>query len=155
MPLTFGTGDGDVDCHILARAWILLVVLMVIGCEGVIVSEVRGISGSDKSSSYADGHVTYTKPFNPKHVIYQVFGPAGNVAAISYFNVNLPPQQVDAARLAWSLKITTTSLAVVADIVEHGDSDSFGCRIVVDSEVNAERISNEVNADTHCLVQGA
>ena len=94
-------------------------------------------------------------PFNPKQVIYEVFGPAGTVADISYFDVNSEPQQVDGARLPWSLKITTNSSAVVGSIVAQGDSDSIGCRIVVDGEVKAERISNEVNAFTHCLVKGA
>jgi len=88
-------------------------------------------------------------------MIYEVFGPAGTVADISYFDVNSEPQQVDGARLPWSLKITTTSPSVVGSIVAQGDSDSIGCRIVVDGEVKAERISNEVNAYTHCLVTGA
>jgi hypothetical protein len=43
----------------------------------------------------------------------------------------------------------------VGDIVAQGDSNSIGCRIVVDGVVKAERISNEVNAYTHRLVKGA
>jgi hypothetical protein len=141
--------------RVLPRVWIPLVVLMVIACGGFIVSRVHGIFGSEKRPSYADGQVQDTKPFNPKQVIYEVFGSAGAVAAISYFDVNSEPDQVDGACLPWSLKITATSPAVVGNIVAQGDSDSIGCRIMVDGQVKAERISNEVNAYTHCPVKGA
>ena len=65
---------------------------------------------------------------------YEVFGPTGTVADISYFDVNSQPQQVDGASLPWSLKITTTSPSVVGSVVAQGDSDSIGCRIVVNGE---------------------
>jgi hypothetical protein len=44
---------------------------------------------------------------------------------------------------------------MVGNVVSQGDCDSIGCRIVVDGQVKAERISNEVNAYTHWLVKGA
>jgi hypothetical protein len=141
--------------RVLRRLWIPLVVLLVIGCGGFIVSRVHGIFGAEARPSYADGQAADATPFNPKQVIYEVFGPAGTVAKISYFDANSEPQQVDEARLPWSLKITTTSPSVVGSLVAQGDSDSIGCRIVVDGEVTAERISNEVNAYTHCLIKGA
>jgi len=87
-------------------------------------------------------------------MIYEVFGPAGTVADISYFDVNSQPQQVDGAALPWSLTITANSQSVVGSVVAQGDSDSIGCRIVVDGDVKAERISDEVNAYTHCLITG-
>jgi len=34
-------------------------------------------------------------------------------------------------------------------------SDSIGCRVVVDGVVKAERVPNDVNAYTHCLVKAA
>ena len=141
--------------RVLSRLWIPLVVLVVIACGGYVVSRVHGIFGAEKRPSYTDGQVDDTRSFNPKQVIYEVFGPAGTVANISYFDVNSEPQQVDGARLPWSLTITTSVPALVGSIVAQGDSDSIGCRIVVDGEVKAERISNEVNAFTHCLVKGA
>ena len=36
-----------------------------------------------------------------------------------------------------------------------GDSDSIGCRIVVDGVVKAARISHEVNGFTLCLLKAA
>ena len=141
--------------RILRRVWIPLVILVVIGCGGLIVWRIHGIFGAEKRPSYVDGQVDNPRPLNPKQVIFEVFGPAGTVAHISYFDANSEPRQVDGARLPWSLKITTTSQSVVGSIVAQGDSNSIGCRIVVDGEVKAERISNEVNAYTHCLVTGA
>jgi hypothetical protein len=43
----------------------------------------------------------------------------------------------------------------MGNVVAQGDSNRIGCRIVVDGQFKAERISNEVNAYTHCLVKGA
>jgi hypothetical protein len=36
-----------------------------------------------------------------------------------------------------------------------GDGDSIGCRILVDDDVKAEKISNEYNAFTSCLLKAA
>jgi len=141
--------------RVLRRVWILLVILVVIGCGGLIVSKIHGIFGAEERPSYVHGQVDDPKAFKPKQMIYEVFGPAGTVADISYFDVNSEPQQVRGARLPWSLTITATAPSVVGSIVAQGDSDSIGCRIVVDGEVKAERMSNEVNAYTHCLVTGA
>jgi hypothetical protein len=87
--------------------------------------------------------------------VYEVSGPVGTVADICYFDVNSHPQRVDAAPLPWSLQITAKAPTVVGNVVAQGDSDSIGCRIVVDGQVKAERISNEVNAYPHCLDKGA
>jgi hypothetical protein len=132
-----------------------MVVLLVIGCGGFTVSRIHGAFDSERRPSYAEGRVEDLKPFNPKHLIYEVFGPAGTYADISYFDVNSQPQQVDGARLPWSLTIATTLPAIVGSVVAQGDSDSIGCRIVVNGEVKAERTSYGVNAFTHCLVKGA
>lgn len=108
-----------------------------------------------KRPSYSDTNLENSKPFNPKHLTYEIFGPPGTVADISYFDVNSEPQRVDGAVLPWSLHITTNDAAVMGNIVAQGNSDSIGCRITVDGKVRAERVSNEVNAYTYCLVKSA
>ena len=110
---------------------------------------------SEKRPSYSDGQVDEAKPFNPKRLTYEIFGPPGTVADISYFDVNSEPQRVQGAVLPWQLEIVTTLPAVVGSIMAQGDSNSIGCRIIVDGEVKAERISNEVNAYTFCLLKAA
>jgi Mycobacterium membrane protein len=66
------------------------------------------------------------------------------VATISYFDVNAEPQDVEGASLPWSLRFEITKATARGSIVAQGDSDSIGCRIIVDDEVKAERISNQV-----------
>ena len=140
---------------LLSRTWIPLVVLAVIVVGAFVVYRVDGYFGSTKRESYADSNLENPKPFNPKRISYEVFGPAGAVADISYFDVNGDPQRVDGAQLPWSLHLTTTKAAVMGNLVAQGDSDTLGCRITVDGEVKAERISHEVHAYTFCLVKSA
>jgi hypothetical protein len=140
---------------VLSRTWILLVVLAVMVIGGFIVFRVHGFFGSEKRESYADSNLGNPKPFNPKRITYEVFGPAGTVADISYFDVNGDPQRVDGAPLPWSLHVSTTLPTVIGELVAQGDSDSIGCRITVDDVVKAERVSNQVNAFTFCVVKSA
>jgi hypothetical protein len=125
-----------------------MVVLAVVVIGGFIVYRVHGYFGSEKRESYADSNLESPKPFNPKRITYEVFGPSGTVADISYFDVNSDPQRVDGAQLPWSLHISTTKPAVMGNLVAQGDGDSIGCRITVDGEVKAERSSSGVNAYT-------
>ena len=66
----------------LRRLWIPLVVLVVIAAGGLTVSRLHGIFGSEKQTSYSDTRIDNAKPFNPKHVRYEVFGAPGTVADI-------------------------------------------------------------------------
>ncbi len=43
----------------------------------------------------------------------------------------------------------------VGSIAAQGDSDSIGCRILVDGVVKAEKITHEVSAFTFCLLKAA
>ena len=140
---------------LLSRVWIPLVVLAVVIVGGFVVIRVHGYFGSEKRESYADSNLKNPDPFNPKRIVYEVFGPAGTIADISYFDVNADPKRVDKAPLPWSLHITTTKAAVMGNLTARGNSDSIGCRITVDDVVKAERISNEVHAYTFCLVKSA
>lgn len=137
------------------RTWIPLVILVVVIVGGFTVHRIRGFFGSENRPSYSDTNLENSKPFNPKHLTYEIFGPPGTVADNSYFDVNSEPQRVDGAVLPWSLHITTNDAAVMGNIVAQGNSDSIGCRITVDGKVRAERVSNEVNAYTYCLVKSA
>ena len=64
------------------------------------MSRLHGIFGSEKQLSYSDTRVDDAKPFNPKHLRYEVFGAPGTVADISYFDVNGEPQHLKGAQLA-------------------------------------------------------
>jgi hypothetical protein len=148
-------GLGMAFAGVLRRAWLPVVVLAVVGGAGFSVSRVRAASASDQAAPYGKSEVADIGQLSQKSVTYEVFGPVGTVADISYFDVNSDPRRVDGARLPWSIRITANSPAVVGNVVAQGDSSSIGCRIVVDGQVKAERISNEVSAFTYCRVKGA
>ena len=118
-------------------------------------TESTATSVPKSAQSYADSNLESPKPFNPKQISYEVFGPPGTVADISYFDVNSDPKRVDGAPLPWALNITTIKAAMMGNLVAQGNSDSIGCRIVVDGDVKAEKMSNEVHAFTFCLVKSA
>jgi hypothetical protein len=140
----------------LKRVWIPLVILAVLCAGGFTVSRLHGIFGSEKELSYADTRKDETKPFNPKHLTYEVFGPPGTVAEISYFDANGDPQRVKGIQLPWSLDFAITAATVAGNIAAQGDSDSISCRILVDGVVKAEKTTeHEVSAFTYCLLKAA
>lgn len=148
-------GEGFTIFRVLGRLWIPLVVLVVIGAGGLTVSRLHGIFGSERRPSYADSNINDSQPFNPKHLTYEIFGSPGTVADISYFDVDDDPRLVKGASLPWSLEFAFSKAAVVGSIVAQGDSDSIGCRILVDGQVKAENISNQVHAFTSCILKSA
>jgi hypothetical protein len=130
-------------------------VLVVVGAGGFTVSRLHGIFGSEKRAVYTDTKVNDSKPFNPKRLTYEVFGPAGAVANISYYDANSEPTFVRGVSLPWSLNFDLTQAAGAGSIMAQGDADSIGCRIIVDDKVKAEKISNETNAFTSCILKAA
>jgi hypothetical protein len=129
----------------------LLVAVAVVAVAGFCVYRLHGIFGSHHNTSAASAISNDITPFNPKRVVLEVFGPPGTVATINYLDVNAQPQRVDDTNLPWSYNITTTEPAVFANVVAQGDSDSIGCRIIIDGVVKDERSVNTVNAYTYCL----
>jgi Mycobacterium membrane protein len=140
--------------RILRRLWIPFLILAVIGAGGLTVSRLHNIFGSEKRPMYADSQIINAPTADPKHLTYEVFGPPGTVAKIGYFDVNGDPRRVDEAHLPWSLTFAITE-ASVGNIVAQGDSDSIGCRIVVDGVVKAEKITHEVSAFTYCALKAS
>jgi hypothetical protein len=133
---------------LVRRAWIPLVLVVVLAVSGLIVMRLHKVFGSQDLNAGAGAGIEIV-PFNPKIVIYDVFGPAGTTATIDYFDADANTHEVNAA-LPWSTTISTTLPAVSANIMAQGDSDHIGCRITVDGTVR-----DEVNAQTFCLVKSA
>lgn len=140
---------------LLSRVWLPLVVVVVIGLGGYAVLRLHSAFGTESRPSYGQGPVEESKPVGAKQLVYEVFGPEGAVADINYFDADANPQQVGGAPLPWSMTISSDSAAIIGSIVAQGNSNTIGCRILVDGEVKAEKISNETNAFTSCLVRGA
>jgi hypothetical protein len=77
------------------------------------------------------------------------------VADISYFDVNGDPQHLKGAELPWTLEFAVTTATSVGNVVAQGDSDSIGCRILVDNVVKSEKTSHETSAFAFCLLKNA
>ncbi len=129
----------------------LLAAVVVLGVAAFGVYRLHGIFGSHNNTSTGSGIENDITPFNPKQVIYEVFGAPGAVATINYLDVNAAPQRVDDATLPWKYQATTTQPAVIANLVAQGNGNTLGCRIIIDGEIKDERTVNEVRAYTFCL----
>lgn len=140
---------------LLKRLWIPLVVIAVLAAGGLTVSRLHGIFGSEKSLSYGDTKNDKGKPYNPKKMKYEIFGPPGTAAQISYFDENGEPVHQDVT-LPWSLEFPISAAAGIGSIAAQGDSDTIGCRIIVDGVVKAEETTtHEVSSFVSCLLKAA
>jgi Mycobacterium membrane protein len=139
---------------LVKRAWIPIVMVVVLVVGAFMVSRLHGVFGSHRYVPDA-GNADAIVQFNPKWVLYEVFGPAGTVADVNYLDADAQPQRVDGATLPWSLTLVTTLTAVSANVVAQGDSDSIGCRVTVNGVVRDEHTVAAYNAQTSCLVKSA
>jgi hypothetical protein len=138
---------------VAARAWIPLVLVVVLAFSGLIVTRLHKVFGSQDLNAAAGAGIEIVQ-FNPKILVYDVFGPAGTTATIDYFDADANTHEVTTA-LPWSTTISTTLPAVSANIMAQGDGDQIGCRVTVDGVVRDQRSTDGRNAQTFCLVKSA
>jgi Mycobacterium membrane protein len=138
----------------LRRAWIPLVLIVVLTVSGFGVIRLHRIFGSEDLNANAGAGIQIVQ-FNPKVVTYEVFGPPGTTAIINYWDAEANTHQVNGAPLPWSHTLSTTLPAVSANIMVQGDGDQIRCRITVDGVVREEKTADGLNAQTFCLVKSA
>jgi Mycobacterium membrane protein len=136
------------------RAWIPLVLVVVLAVSGLVVSRLHKIFGSADLNANAGAGIEIVQ-FNPKVVTYEVSGPAGATANINYWDENANTHQVNGAPLPWSFTISTTLPSVSANIMAQSDSNQISCKITVDGVVREQQNSDGHNAQTFCLVKSA
>lgn len=139
----------------LGRGWIPLVLVVAIALSGFTIYRMHGIFGSHQSADAAGGGADQIVPFNPKRVLYEVYGPSGTVGSISYLDENAKPQRADFTTLPWSYLVTTTLPSMFANLVAQGDSETIGCRISVNGEVRENQSADGHDAQAFCLVKAA
>jgi hypothetical protein len=138
------------------RHWLLLLVLVSIAIGGFVVYRMHGLFGSNNEiTREGSGIANDAKPFNPKRITYEVFGPAGAVATINYLDLSANPQSIRQAPLPWTLTLTTTAPAASPILLAQGNSETIGCRITVDGKVKDEKSAVGVDAFTFCQVKSA
>lgn len=137
---------------LLKRAWIPLLFVIVLSISGVVVSRLHRIFASEDPNAGAGQGIEIVQ-FNPKVVTYEVFGPAGTVVNLNYWDAEANTHQIDGAVLPWSLTLSTILPSVAANIMVQGNSDQIGCRILIDNRIRAEEHADGLNAQTFCLVK--
>lgn len=135
----------------LAQRWTILVAAVVIAVAGFAVYRLHGVFASEDVVSTPDNSANDIVPFNPKHVVIEVFGPPGTIATVTYTDVDSQPQRADDVTLPWTYDATTTQPAVAANVTAQGDGSSITCRITIDDEVKDERTVTTLNALTFCM----
>jgi len=139
--------------RLLRKIWMPLVIAAVAAVAIFTVDRLHGVFGKTETTRPGSGLADDPQPFDPKTVVYEIFGPAGSIATVNYLNLDAEPQIARDVVLPWSVTLTTNAPAAAANVVAQGNSDTIGCRIIVDGEVKDERVSTGVSAQTFCIVK--
>ena len=83
--------------RLFKRTWVPLVMVIVVAIASFTVSRLHGIFGSNMYRPDVGNADAIVVPFNPKRVLYEIFGPPGTVADINYSDADAQPQRVDGA----------------------------------------------------------
>ncbi|CDO08299.1 hypothetical protein C1S82_19575 [Mycolicibacterium cosmeticum] len=142
--------------NVLKRAWIPLVIVVVVAVASFTVMRVRTFFGTGPGYVSTENSASdESEPFDPKVVKYEIWGEPGATANINYMDLDAKPQRADNAPLPWTLTLSTTAPSVFPTISGQGDGSTLSCRITVDDEVKDERTVDGVGAHTYCLVKSA
>ena len=101
---------------LLKRAWIPLLIVIVVLVGGFAVKRMRTFFGSDGILVTPKVFANDPKPFDPKVVKYEVFG-TGSYADINYLDLDAKPVRVDGAALPWTITLSTTAPSTFPNIV--------------------------------------
>lgn len=137
----------------LKRAWIPLVLIVVLSVSALVVSRLHRQFASTDLNANAGAGIEIVQ-FNPKVMVYEVWGAPGSTAEISYFDPDANVHTLTAP-LPWTVSLSTTLPTVSANLMARADSDSIGCRVTVNGTVRDERQADGVDAQTYCLVKSA
>jgi hypothetical protein len=139
--------------RIAKRVWVPVVLVVVLAISGLVVTRLHKIFASQDLNANAGAGIEIVQ-FNPKFLVYDVYGPPGTTAQISYFDADANVHLLTAS-LPWSITLSTTLPTVSANLMAQGDSDEIGCRVTVNGTVREEKSANGINAQTYCLVKSA
>jgi hypothetical protein len=131
-------------------------VLVAVALGVFVIDRLHGVFGSDNEiTREGSGIANDAKPFNPKRITYEVFGPQGATATINYLDLSANPQSLKEVPLPWTLTLTTTSPSAIPILIAQGNAETIGCRITVDGKVRDEKSADGVEAFTFCQVKSA
>ena len=137
----------------LKKLWIPLVLIVVLAVSGLVVSRLHKQFASADLNAGAGAGIEIVQ-FNPKIMVYDVYGSPGTTAQISYFDPDANVHSITAS-LPWSVTLSTTLPTVSASLMARTDGEQIGCRVTVNGTVREEQSANGVQAQTYCLVKSA
>jgi hypothetical protein len=148
----------------LTRFWVVLVIVAVVAVSGFCVYRLRGIFGVHGNTFGGGAVAEEIKPFNPKKLLLEVWGPPGSVATINYLDKDSKPKQALNVPLPWSTELTTTQPSLPANLVAQGSGAWIACKITLDDNdgrgpivkaTNQSPANETVRAFTFCLNKSA
>ena len=137
----------------LKTVWIPLVLIVVLAVSGLVVFRLHKQFASADLNAGAGAGIEIVQ-FNPKIMVYDVYGSPGSTAQISYFDADANVHLVTAP-LPWSITLSTLLPTVSANLMARTDGDEIGCRVSVNGTVREEQSATGINAQTYCLVKSA
>ena len=137
----------------LKHAWIPLLLIVVLAVSGLVVSRLHKMFASENLNAGAGAGIEIVQ-FNPKVMVYDVYGSPGTTAQISYFDPDANVHLLTTP-LPWSITLSTTLPTVSANLMAQTDGDEIGCRVTVNGTVREEQSASGVHAQTYCLVKSA
>lgn len=149
---------------LLTRFWVVLLIAAVVALSAFCVYRLRGIFGVHGNTFGGGAVAEEIKPFNPKKLLLEVWGPPGSVATINYLDKDSKPQQALNVPLPWSTELTTTQPSLPANLVAQGSGDWIACKITLDDNdgrgpivkaTNQSPANETVKAFTFCLNKSA
>ncbi len=140
--------------HAVKRAWVPLVLIVVLGVSTLVVTRLHKVFGSEDLNANAGAGIKIVQ-FNPKVVKYEILGPPGSTANINYWDADANTHQINGAPLPWTYTLSTTLPAVSANIMAQSDANHIACRITVDDVLREHQSAEGENAQTFCLVKSA
>ena len=140
---------------VVRRRWAVIVAVVVVAIVSFTVYRLHGMFGSNNVISRPSADSLENPDYNPKRVLFEVFGPTGSVATINFLDKDAQPQRVDDVALPWSITLTTTDPTLFADLRAQGNAEPIGCRITVNGIVKDERSTSNVNGYIACLDKSA
>jgi hypothetical protein len=137
----------------LKKVWIPLLLFVVFAVSGLVVSRLHKQFASRDLNANAGAGIEIVQ-FNPKIMVYDVYGSPGTTAQISYFDPDAKVHSVTVP-LPWSVALSTTLPTVSGSLMARTDGQQIGCRVTVNGTVREEQSANGINAQTYCLVKSA
>ena len=138
---------------VLARAWMPLVAVVVVGVGAVGMWKVHQFS--DPPPVTTVNEPAAPPEFTIKRLTYELFGAAGQGGMLVWVDIDGHPHQVNLTSLPWSHTETTTLTVVSGSISAQVHGGQVGCRLRVNDVVRAEQSDTHQDAHVFCLVKSA